>query len=171
MNKSHVLTNCQQVSSSMMSLYVHARSQIKQEILPYYTYCGKKRILAASFIVHDRSVLKRALVESTHCLIHWITSALLAARDQNETAWTTFLHQKRLSGSLTSTFCENVCDNRNLFAVFITYKIKSMISYCYLSNMKDNLFYTLIMQYDNLCIWSRCNFCFVFLQIKKISRI
>lgn len=131
----------------------------------------KKRILAASFIVHDRSVLKRALVESTHCLIHWITSALLAARNLNETAWTTFLHQKRLSGSLTSTFCENVCDNRNLFAVFITYKIKSMISYCYLSNMKDNLFYTLIMQYDILCIWSRCNFCFVFLQIKKISRI
>lgn len=161
-NKSHVLSNCQQVSSSMMSLYMCMHDLKSNKRFYRIIHIVEKTHPGCFFIVHDRSVLKRALVESTHCLIHWITSALLAARNLNETAWTTFLHQKRLSGSLTSTFCENVCDNRNLFAVFITYKIKSMISYCYLSNMKDNLFYTLIMQYDILCIWSRCNFCFVF---------
>lgn len=42
-NKSHVLSNCQHAGIIVNDelIYVHARSQIKQEILPYYTYCGK----------------------------------------------------------------------------------------------------------------------------------
>lgn len=67
-NKSHVLSNCQRVLSSMMRLYMQASFQKKNKIT-YYT-CGNQITNPAPFTVHDGSVMKRALVESTHCLIY-----------------------------------------------------------------------------------------------------
>lgn len=43
-NKSHVLSNCQHAGIIVNDelIYVHARSQIKQEILTYYTFVVEK---------------------------------------------------------------------------------------------------------------------------------